>query len=307
MDVSLLGFALAAGLVAAVNPCGFAMLPAYLALVVLGEESDERRGRGTVVGRALVATALMALGFLLVFGTFGAVIAPLASSAQQYLPAVTVVIGAVMVAVGVWLLLGRELTVVLPRSARGAPTRRLGSMAGYGVAYAIASLSCTIGPFLAVTSATFTGSVLDGVAGFLAYGLGMALTVGVLAVSVALAGNAVATRARRLLPHVNRASGALLVLVGLYVGYYGVYELRLFFGGADAQDPVVDAAGSVQQFFAGWVDAAGATTIAVVLVVVCLGALVVHRRTRRPAPDRTTADASTGGTHPPARAEEPNR
>lgn len=305
MDVSLLSFALAAGLVAALNPCGFAMLPAYLALVVLGEDTDELRGRGTVVGRALVATSLMALGFLLVFGVFGAVIAPLASSVQRYLPAVTVGIGVVMVAVGAVLLLGRELTLVLPRSGRGAPSGRLGSMFGYGVAYAIASLSCTIGPFLAVTSTTFgAGSVLDGVASFVAYGLGMALIVGVLAVSVALAGNAVTTRARRLLPYINRASGALLVLVGLYIGYYGVYELRLFFGGAAAQDPVVDTVGSVQQTVAGWVGAAGPTSIAVALAVV-VGALVVHRM-RRPARDRAAADATTGETSPPTR-EEPIR
>lgn len=292
MDVSLVGFALAAGLVAALNPCGFAMLPAYLALVVLGEGDDEPRGRATVVGRALAATALMALGFLLVFGTFGAVIAPLASSAQRFLPAVTVVVGVVMVGLGVWALRGRELPVPLPRIGRGAPGRALGSMLGYGVAYAIASLSCTIGPFLAVTSTTFTsGSVLEGVTGFAAYGLGMALLVGVLAVSVALAGHAVTTRARRLLPHVQRVSGALLVLAGLYVGYYGIYELRLFFAGAAAQDPVVDAAGAVQQTLAGWVDAAGPVTVAVALAVLVAGALVLHRR-RDPARSRT-ADPPT--------------
>lgn len=61
-------------------------------------------------------------------------------------------------------------------------------MFGYGLAYAIASLSCTIGPFLAVTAETFrSGSVLDGVLAYLAYGSGMALVVGVLAVAPALA------------------------------------------------------------------------------------------------------------------------
>ena len=292
MDSSLLAFALAAGLVAALNPCGFAMLPAYLALVVLGDDPTEtHRGRGGVVARALVATALMALGFLLVFGAFGLIVAPLASSLQRYLPAVTVVIGVVMVVLGVWLLTGRELTALLPRSGRGAPTGRLGSMFGYGLAYAIASLSCTIGPFLAVTTSSFAaGSVVGGVAGFLAYGLGMALVVGVLAVTVALAGHGAAVRARRLLPYVNRVAGALLVLVGLYVGYYGVYELRLYFGGGSAQDPVVGAAGAIQQTVSGWVDTVGALPLAVVLVVLVAGAALVHRRRRK---SRADADATT--------------
>ena len=62
-----MGLAFGAGLVAALNPCGFAMLPAYLALVVQGENV----GRRAAVGRAVTATAAMALGFLTVFGGFG--------------------------------------------------------------------------------------------------------------------------------------------------------------------------------------------------------------------------------------------
>jgi cytochrome c biogenesis protein CcdA len=42
--------------------------------------------------------------------------------------------------------------------------------------HAITSLSCTIGPFLAVTSATFRGgSIVAGVTAYLAYGAGMGL------------------------------------------------------------------------------------------------------------------------------------
>lgn len=100
MDSSTLGFALAAGLVAALNPCGFAMLPSYLTLVVAG--TDQRRGRATAVLRALAATAAMAAGFLAVFAVFGLAVAPLASQVQRYLPIVTIVIGAALIALGAW-------------------------------------------------------------------------------------------------------------------------------------------------------------------------------------------------------------
>jgi cytochrome c biogenesis protein CcdA len=268
--VSAVGFALAAGLVAAVNPCGFAMLPAYLSLVVTGE--DGATGTRAVV-RALAATVVMALGFLVVFGAFGLVLAPLATSVQRYLPAVTVLIGLVLLGLGGWLLSGRHLS--LPMPGRGAPTRGIGSMFGYGVAYAIASLSCTIGPFLAVTSATFrSGSVAAGVAAYLAYGLGMTLVVGVLAV----AGSSAARGMRRLLPYVNRISGVLMVLVGLYVGYYGVYELRLFWGGGQASDPGVDVATRIQGALVGWLAALGPLPLVGVLAVLVLGAVAVTRR-----------------------------
>ena len=141
-----------------------------------------------------------------------------------------------MSALGIWLLTGRELTVLLPnrlaRSASWAPTARLGSMFGYGVGYAIASLSCTVGPFLAVTGAGVGGtSVAARVWIYVAYAAGFALVVGALAVAVALAGSALVDRMRRILPYVNRIGGAVLILVGLYVGYYGYYEVRLFNAG----------------------------------------------------------------------------
>lgn len=283
MDLGLYGFALAAGLVAAFNPCGFAMLPAYLSLSVQGsgQGGGAVPGRATALGRALGATAAMTAGFVLVFATFGLLVAPLATAVKAHLPWVTVAIGVGLLLLGGWLLSGRELTVLLPGPGRGAPSARLGSMLGYGIAYALASLSCTIGPFAAVTATAFqAGSTLAGIAAFVAYGLGMALVVGVLAVAVALAGDALVARARRLLPRINRISGALLVLVGLYVGYYGVFELRLA-AGADPDDPVVSAAARAQGTVVGWVDAVGPGPLVVVFAVLTVAGAAVAVRARR--------------------------
>ncbi len=255
------------------------MLPAYLLLVVRGQQS-ERRGLAPI-GRALAGTVGMALGFLTVFGLFGALTISAASTVQRYLPYGTVVIGVVLVVLGLWLLSGRELTALTPRplGARWAPTVRLGSMYGYGVSYAVASLSCTIGPFLAVTGAGSEagfrgGSIVQGVSIYLAYVAGLTLVVGVLAIAAATANSALADRLRRILPFVNRIGGVLLMLVGLYVGYYGVYELRLFSAAPmNPRDAVITAAGRVQGVLAGWVHQHGAWPWVVLLVVLVIGAL----------------------------------
>ena len=287
MNQGLVGLAFAAGLVAALNPCGFAMLPAYLLLAVRGQPHEANSGQWTAIGRALAATVGMALGFMAVFGSFGALTISASSTVQRYLPYGTVVIGVVLVALGVWLLSGRELTALTPRplGPRWAPTARLWSMFGYGVSYAIASLSCTIGPFLAVTAAGLrSGSVFTGVSIYLAYVGGLTLVVGVLALAAATASSAVAERLRRILPFVNRISGALLVLVGLYVAYYGVYELRLFSATvASPPDALISAAGRLQGALAGWVHQHGAWPWAVALAVVTAGAFAGawYRRARR--------------------------
>jgi cytochrome c-type biogenesis protein len=220
------------------------------------------------VGRALAATAVMASGFVALFAAFGLVLAPLAAEVQRYLPVLTVVIGAGLIVFGGWMLAGRQLTMRLPRWHRGAPTGRLWSLFGYGVAYAITSLSCTLGPFLAVTGVTFrSGSVIGGIAAYLAYAVGMALLVGVVATASALAAAPLATRLRQWLPYVGRAGGVLLVLTGTYVGYYGVYELRLNVGGGNADDPIIGAAVRIPQLMSSWVASAGAAPILIVLVV----------------------------------------
>lgn len=296
MQQDLVGLAFAAGLVAALNPCGFAMLPAYLALVV---RSSDEGGAASAVGRAVAATAAMTLGFLAVFGIFGFLTVSVASTVQRYMPYVTVLVGIALVALGIWLTSGRELIWLLPNrladNAFRAPTRRLGSMFGYGVGYAIASLSCTVGPFLAVTGASVGAtSTIGRLWVYVAYAAGFALVVGALAVAVALAGSALVERMRRILPYVNRIGGAVLILVGIYVSYYGYYEVRLFNANGNPADPVIAAAGRLQAAIAGWVHQHGAWPwIAVLGALVLTGALWGRARSnatsRRSRADRATA------------------
>ncbi|HZQ32946.1 MAG TPA: cytochrome c biogenesis CcdA family protein [Mycobacterium sp.] len=312
MNQELLGLAFGAGLVAALNPCGFAMLPAYLALVVRGEDSEpipEDAGLSTslcALSRALAATAAMAAGFVAVFGIFGVLTVSLASTVQSYLPFVTVVIGILLVALGIWLLAGRELAMPgwFGRSARWAPTARLGSMFGYGVSYAIASLSCTIGPFLAVTGASLRGgTIIDGVAVYVAYAAGITLVVGTLAVAAAFANSAVLEWMRYVLPFVNRVNGALLIVVGLYVGYYGVYEVRLFHANGNPVDPLVSAAGRLQGSLAGWVYQHGAWPWVVLIVVLLVAGGASTWVGRRAVRNRGNRSRQQPEGEPPGRAE----
>lgn len=277
IDTAALGFALGAGLVAALNPCGFAFLPGYLGLVIVGE--GQPVPRPTALARAGAATLAMAAGFVTVFGIFGLVVSPLIASAQRYLPFATVIIGILLIALGLWLLTGRDITVMMPKISGGAPTARLRSMYGYGVAYAVASLSCTIAPFLAVIGTTFRqGDLVTGIFAFLAYAAGMALTVGVAAFAVALLGSSAASLIRRILPYINRIAGAVVLLTGLYVTYYGYYEIRLFFADGSANDPIVEGAAAIQGWLARGVDALGVWPL--LGSVAILGAAAFWRRVR---------------------------
>ncbi|ORB53519.1 cytochrome c biogenesis CcdA family protein [Mycobacterium persicum] len=291
IDTTPLVLALTAGLVAALNPCGFAFLPGYLGLVIAG--GSQITSRPAALARAGAATLVMSAGFLTVFGLFGLLIAPLIASAQQYVPFATVIIGVLLIGLAAWLLSGRDIAVVAPKISGGAPTARLRSMYGYGVAYAVASLSCTIGPFLALISTTFRrGSIHTGVLAFVVYALGMAITVGVAALAVAFVGSSAAGVLRRILPALGRVAGLLLLLTGLYVTYYGYYEIRPYFTDADTEDPVIEAAGAVQTWLVQRVDSLGVWPLLAILAALLTGALGLRMLACRSMFRRSTASSS---------------
>lgn len=287
MSSATLAFALAAGGVAAFNPCGFALLPAYLGLLVAGDGPTGAGGRAAAVIRAVRFSAGMTAGFVAVFGLVGVVLAPLAVSIEPYLPVVTVVMGIVLVGAGGWLLAGRHLGIPGMVGRGSAPSASWWSQIGYGVSFALASLSCTIAPFLAVTAGSLrTGGPLGVAGAFVAYALGMGVVVLALALAVAAARESVVRAMRRAGAVISRGSGALLLVAGAYVAWYGWFELRVL-SGRLAADPVVSAAATVQEAITRRVaglGAGGLLAVAAVLVVVLAGAALARRaRARRGA------------------------
>ncbi|MCZ3385906.1 MAG: cytochrome c biogenesis protein CcdA, partial [Actinomycetia bacterium] len=90
MDLSTLLVALTAGMVAAFNPCGFALLPAYLVLF-LGDQAGARSTSSVL--RALVVGVAVTAGFVAVFGLAGILIAGFAVQVSAWTPYATVVVG----------------------------------------------------------------------------------------------------------------------------------------------------------------------------------------------------------------------
>jgi cytochrome c biogenesis protein CcdA len=273
--------AVAAGTLAALNPCGFALLPVYLTFLVTGGDEPSRAG---AVARAVVSTAAIVTGFVAVFALFGLVLAPVAGLVQARLPWFTIVLGLVLVGLGAWLIVGRRLPGIGWLAVPGpAVARTVPSMVGFGAGYALASLGCTIGPFLAIVVSSFrAGSPAAGVLLFLGYAAGMGMIVATAALALALARASVIGRMRRLAPLISRAGGVLVAAAGAYVAYYGWYELRVLRGGSPT-DPVIDAALTVQGALSDTVAGLGVPAILFAFTVVLAGAGAAAWWTRRHA------------------------
>ncbi|MCB0993193.1 MAG: hypothetical protein KDB16_19595, partial [Acidimicrobiales bacterium] len=220
-----IAFAFTAGLIAIVNPCGFAMLPAYLSYF-LGIESRSDGGvanPSAAVLRALATGGVVSLGFLAVFGAVGILFTAGLTSLQDRLPWIGLILGLAMVALGVSMLLGFRLIISLPKLEADTSGTGLRSLFVFGASYALASLSCAFPTFVVVISGV--DGLDSGIASFVAYSAGMATVLIALTVSLALARQSLLHTLRRAMRHVDRAAAVLLIAAGIYMTYYWSIEL----------------------------------------------------------------------------------
>jgi cytochrome c biogenesis protein CcdA len=221
VDSNTLGLAFLRGMVASINPCGFVLLPTYL-LYFLGiqaaaQASDQRAS----LRRALVVGSAVSAGFVAVFLVVGVVTETIDSWLLSNAKYATVVIGVAFIGLGVAMLAGYRPRFATPHLDAGGRTRSVGSMFVYGIAYAVASLGCTMPLFLVTVFGTgrrdgFAAGVLNAVF----YGAGMGLVVIALTVSLAGANRLLLGALRSAMRYVDLIAAAFLVISGLYLLYY---------------------------------------------------------------------------------------
>jgi cytochrome c-type biogenesis protein len=229
-----LGYAFGAGMVAAVNPCGFALLPTYLGLY-LGtiDTSDTQQPWSRNFVQAVWVSATVTAGFVVLFGLAGLVLSVATTTVARYLPWLGLVVGMLLIAAGGRMLNGTTLATNVGDRLAG----HLGSIVhqtnsrgyfAYGLAYGAASLSCTLPIFLTVVGSTLTVSGFGaGLFQFILYALGMGFVISLLTLSTALFKSALLVKVRNLGRYVEPVSALLLLFAGAYIVYYWLTQGEL--------------------------------------------------------------------------------
>ncbi|MGI9606974.1 MAG: cytochrome c biogenesis CcdA family protein [Acidimicrobiales bacterium] len=294
----LLAFPFAAGLVAAFNPCGFAMLPTYLTYF-LGLENDDTSAARALLRGGKVGLALT-LGFLTVFAVFGVLFEVVLSggarsSVQSWLWVVTIGSGVLIFVLGAAMLRGFQPVLNLPKIQMGTGSRETGSVYLFGVSYGLVSLGCTIGPFLiAVTgSVANTDAAFGSLWAFVAYALGMGAVIVFLTMALAAGRSSVANRMRSLLPKINRISGGLLLVAGVYLVLYGQFQRDPINNGNSIIDWVEGIQADVVNFINNDLGAERAGLVMLVVIGVLATAAVVWKQLSKRATEPATVGDST--------------
>ena len=222
-----LGFAYAVGAASAVNPCGFAMLPAYLGLYVSGGGEQESRRPIVLVARAIMVGLSVSAGFVVLFGLVGLILG-FGSQAivVAALPYVGLTIGILLIGAGAFMAGGGKIYTSLAQRAAarvGDPSQM--NLPGYllfGVSYGLASLSCTLPLFLAVlgVGAGLSSGWLDTLGQFVLYAAGMGSVIMALTLGMALARSVMVRWMRAILPYVGVVGAWLMVVAGVYIMFY---------------------------------------------------------------------------------------
>ncbi len=262
--------ALTLGMVGLINPCGFALLPAYLGFF-LGMNDDGERSTIRSLNQAQKVGLSLSAGFLAVFGTIGLFLATTIGQLDpSWLHRASVALGVGLVILGIAMLAGFELNLRIPKLNRGGGDQSITSMFLFGVSYAIASLGCTLAPFIGQVANSFSrvettdgastlvaedASFIQRFGSSLSYGIGMALLATVLTLAVGFGKKGIVNRFRTVLPYINRISAVILLVVGTYVALYGIWSIQVFNPEITTTpwiDSIVTTAEGGQRSFEGW-------------------------------------------------------
>jgi cytochrome c-type biogenesis protein len=284
-----LSYSFIVGMVATVNPCGFVLLPTYL-MYFLGISSSEVGRERASLSRALLVSAAVSAGFMLVFLIVGAITRFFTDWVAENAKYATGAIGLVFVVLGIAMLFGYKLPINTPRLDAGGRDRTVQSMFVYGVAYAVASIGCTLPLFSIVLFGTANrDGYAAGVANVVAYGLGMALVVTSLTVALSVANTGLLKALRKSLQYVEMLAGAFVLIAGVYLLWY--------FWKVDVQgesDPITDAVQNIQNEAQNFLNDHWQPVAAVLAFIVgaAIVASLIGKRRQPPPADPPSSDPS---------------
>lgn len=217
-----LGFAFSAGMASAVNPCGFVMLPAYLGLF-MGE--TPRTSKARAASQALKVSAAVTLGFVGLFGLVGLAVTLGVRVLAHAFPWIGLSTGVLLVCVGTWLLVGGTLpgwgAALAQRMAPTQHATTLRAFFGFGVAYALTSLSCTLPIFFTVVGTSLSVEQLPtAFSQFILYALGMGSVITAISFLLAFLGKTLSSRLQALQRALTPLGASLLTAAGAYTVFY---------------------------------------------------------------------------------------
>ncbi|MEI6298166.1 MAG: cytochrome c biogenesis CcdA family protein [Actinomycetota bacterium] len=208
------------GVMAAVNPCGFVLLPTYLVYYLGTELNRDGEHKTATLRRGLSVGIAVSSGFISLFLVVGIISRAFTTVIRDNAKYAALVIGVGLVAMGIAMLFGWKLPIAQP-DVSVQRKRTTWNMFLFGIVYAIASIGCTIGLLISVILGSINrNGFVSGVISIALYGLGMGLLVTSLTVALAFARVGLVSTIKKSFKWFDKVSAVFVVLTGLYLSWY---------------------------------------------------------------------------------------
>ena len=218
------GYAYAAGMVAAVNPCGVLLLPSLVAYYLGGADDAPALAPWRRAARAALLGGMATLGFVALFASVGLVFAASGRALGALFPIGGLAVGIALALLGLWMVLtGRSVGLASASRAMGGVRLQadVRSMFLFGVGYGVASLACTLPVFLVVVGTTLAATgIVQAAAQFVIFALGMGTLLTAVIVGAAFVRSAVTRSLRAAVPYLHRLAASLLLGAGIFLTHY---------------------------------------------------------------------------------------
>jgi len=200
-------------------PCAVALLPAYI-VSFISRNKEQSSSKKYLLLRGLKLAALSIIGILIIYAIAGTIIIFASQLIKEYMKWVAITMGGGLIVLGILMLLGKNVSLNIHLKQKKHDSE-IAEAFFFGVAYAIGALGCLFPLFLVVaTQALAAPSILIGGSYIIAYFLGMSVLMITTILLSIFAKDYLMRQLRKILPHMNKISGILLVLAGLYVIQY---------------------------------------------------------------------------------------
>lgn len=212
-------FSFVQGVLAFLAPCAVALLPGYIVAFV-SRNSQQNPSRYKRLYRGLKLAMLSILGILAVYAIAGVLITVAAQVLKDYMMWITIGMGVVLIGLGILMVMGKDISFSINMNN---PTDRTEAVEAFvfGTAYAIGALGCLFPLFLVVATQAMTApTIWMGASYFGAYFVGISGMMIATILLSSFAKDLLMKYLRKILPHMERITGGLLILAGLYVIYY---------------------------------------------------------------------------------------
>ena len=212
-------FSFLQGVVAFFAPCAVALLPGYI-ISFISREASGKPSQSEKLYRGLKLALLSILGILVIYSIAGILIVVASQMLKAYMKWITIGMGSLIIILGVLLISGKSIAFTVDINQKSGRSE-IGEAFFFGVAYAIGALGCLFPLFLVVaTQALAAPTVWLGSSYIFAYFFGISLMMITAILLSSFARDFFMKYLRKLLPQMERITGALLVLAGIYVIYY---------------------------------------------------------------------------------------